>query len=289
VAQWLAHAATLRDSLEREAWDGNWYRRGYFDDGTALGSAASAECRIDSIAQSWSVISHAADPARSVQAMAEVEAQLIQRDTGLALLFTPPFDHTSLDPGYIKGYPPGIRENGGQYTHAATWSVMAHAMLGHGNQAGDLFALLNPITHSSTRADLQRYKVEPYVIAADIYSVAPHAGRGGWTWYSGSAGWMYRTGLESILGFRVQGASLLLAPCVPENWPGFEIAFKYRSARYNISVDNPHGVSRGIAHAELDGKVLPLGQARIALADDGATHSVRVILGSAWVASVSSA
>jgi cyclic beta-1,2-glucan synthetase len=286
--QWLAHAATLRDSLEREAWDGNWYRRGYFDDGTALGSAASAECRIDSIAQSWSVISHAADPARSVQAMAEVEAQLIQRDTGLALLFTPPFDHTSLDPGYIKGYPPGIRENGGQYTHAATWSVMAHAMLGHGNQAGDLFALLNPITHSSTRADLQRYKVEPYVIAADIYSVAPHVGRGGWTWYSGSAGWMYRTGLECILGFRVQGTSLLLAPCVPENWPGFEIAFKYRSARYNISVDNPHGVSRGIAHAELDGKVLPLGQARIALADDGATHSVRVILGSAWVASVSS-
>ena len=289
AAQWLAHAATLRDSLEREAWDGNWYRRGYFDDGTALGSAASAECRIDSIAQSWSVISHAADPARSVQAMAEVEAQLIQRDTGLALLFTPPFDHTSLDPGYIKGYPPGIRENGGQYTHAATWSVMAHAMLGHGNQAGDLFALLNPITRSSTRADLQRYKVEPYVIAADIYSVAPHAGRGGWTWYSGSAGWMYRTGLECILGFRVQGASLLLAPCVPENWPGFEIAFKYRSARYNISVDNPHGVSRGIAHAELDGKVLPLGQARIALADDGATHSVRVILGGAWVASVSSA
>ncbi len=289
AAQWLAHAATLRDSLEREAWDGNWYRRGYFDDGTALGSAASAECRIDSIAQSWSVISHAADPARSVQAMAEVEAQLIQRDTGLALLFTPPFDHTSLDPGYIKGYPPGIRENGGQYTHAATWSVMAHAMLGHGNQAGDLFALLNPITRSSTRADLQRYKVEPYVIAADIYSVAPHAGRGGWTWYSGSAGWMYRTGLECILGFRVQGASLLLAPCVPENWPGFEIAFKYRSARYNISVDNPHGVSRGIAHAELDGQVLPLGQARIALADDGATHSVRVILGGAWVASVSSA
>jgi cyclic beta-1,2-glucan synthetase len=166
---------------------------------------------------------------------------------------------------------------------------MAHAMLGHGNQAGDLFALLNPITRSSTRADLQRYKVEPYVIAADIYSVAPHAGRGGWTWYSGSAGWMYRTGLECILGFRVQGASLLLAPCVPENWPGFEIAFKYRSARYNISVDNPHGVSRGIAHAELDGQVLPLGQARIALADDGATHSVRVILGGAWVASVSSA
>jgi len=289
AAKWLTHAAALRDCLEREAWDGNWYRRGYFDDGTALGSAASAECRIDSIAQSWSVISHAADPARSVQAMAALDAHLIQRDTGLALLFTPPFDQTPLDPGYIKGYPPGIRENGGQYTHAATWSVIAHAMLGHGKRAAEMFTLLNPITRSSTRADVQRYKVEPYVVAADIYSVAPHAGRGGWTWYSGSAGWMYRAGLEWILGFRVQGASLLLAPCVPEDWPGFEITFKYRTARYHICVDNPHGVSRGIAHAELDGNVLPVGQARIALADDGAVHSVRVTLGGNWVASASHA
>jgi len=289
ATRWLAHAATLRDSLEREAWDGNWYRRGYFDDGTALGSAASAECRIDSIAQSWSVISHAADPARSVQAMAAVETQLMQRDAGLALLFTPPFDHTPLDPGYIKGYPPGIRENGGQYTHAATWSIIAHAILGHGDQAAALFTLLNPITRSSTRADVQRYKVEPYVIAADIYSVAPHVGRGGWTWYTGSAGWMYRSALEYILGFRIQGATLLLAPCVPEKWPGFEIAFKYRSARYLISVDNPHGVSRGIAQAELDGHVLPLGPVRIALMDDGVTHRLRVILGAVWVASASSA
>jgi cyclic beta-1,2-glucan synthetase len=284
ASKWLAHAAQLRESLEREAWDGNWYRRGYFDDGTALGSAASTECRIDSIAQSWSVISHAADPARSVQAMAAVDTQLVQRDTGLALLFTPPFDHTPLDPGYIKGYPPGIRENGGQYTHAATWSVMAHAMLGHGNQAAELFTLLNPISHSSTRADVQRYKVEPYVIAADVYSVAPHTGRGGWTWYTGSAGWMYRVGVEWILGFRIQGASLLLTPCIPENWPGFEISFNYRSARYLISVANPHAVSRGIASAELDGELLPSGQARIALVDDAATHHIRVVLGGAWVA-----
>ena len=283
ASKWLAHAAQLRESLEREAWDGNWYRRGYFDDGTALGSAASTECRIDSIAQSWSVISHAADPARSIQAMAAVDSQLVQRDTGLALLFTPPFDHTALDPGYIKGYPPGIRENGGQYTHAATWSVLAHAMLGHGNQAEELFTLLNPISHSSTRADVQRYKVEPYVVAADIYSVAPHAGRGGWTWYTGSAGWMYRVGVEWILGFRIQGASLLLTPCIPENWPGFEISFNYRSARYLISVANPHAVSRGIASAELDGELLPPGQARIALVDDAATHHIRVVLGGAWV------
>jgi len=161
---------------------------------------------------------------------------------------------------------------------------MAHAMLGHGNQAEELFTLLNPISHSSTRADVQRYKVEPYVVAADIYSVAPHAGRGGWTWYTGSAGWMYRVGVEWILGFRIQGASLLLTPCIPENWPGFEISFNYRSARYLISVANPHAVSRGIARAELDGELLPSGQARIALVDDAATHHIRVVLGGAWVA-----
>ena len=188
AAAWREHAARLRSSLEREAWDGDWYRRGYFDDGTPLGSAASDECRIDSIAQSWSVISGAAEPARAARAMAAVDEQLIRRGDGLALLFTPPFDRTPLDPGYIKGYPPGIRENGGQYTHAATWSVIAFAALGDGDKAAELFSLLNPINRASTRAGVQRYKVEPYVVAADVYSVAPHVGRGGWTWYTGSAG-----------------------------------------------------------------------------------------------------
>ena len=203
AARWMDFAAALQISLE-QAWDGDWYRRGYFDDGTPLGSVASSECRIDSIAQSWSVISEAADPGRAARAMASVESRLIQRDPGLALLFAPPFDHSQHDPGYIKGYPPGIRENGGQYTHAATWTVIAEAILGNGTQAAELFSLLNPISHTSSRADVQRYKVEPYVVAADVYSIAPHAGRGGWTWYTGSAGWMYRAGVEWILGFRIR-------------------------------------------------------------------------------------
>jgi cyclic beta-1,2-glucan synthetase len=212
--------------------------------------------------------------------MSAVEARLIRRDAGLALLFTPPFDRSMPDPGYIKGYPPGIRENGGQYTHAATWSVIAYALLGRGNNAWELFSLLNPINRSSTRADAHRYKVEPYVIAADVYSVAPHVGRGGWTWYTGSAGWMYRAGLEAILGFRVQGTTLLLTPCIPEKWPRYEIVFKYCSSRYEILVDNPLGVSRGVTHAELDGRTLPCGpQTQIPLVDDGNTHCVRLVLG----------
>jgi cyclic beta-1,2-glucan synthetase len=278
-SQWLTHAAALQNALD-QAWDGEWYRRGYFDDGTPLGSAKNTECRIDSIAQSWSVISRAADPIRASRAMSAVDSYLIRRDAGLALLFTPPFDRTVPDPGYIKGYPPGIRENGGQYTHAATWSVIAYALLGQGNNAWELFSLLNPINRTSTRADVHRYKVEPYVVAADVYSVAPHVGRGGWTWYTGSAGWMYRAGLEGILGFRVQGTSLLLTPCIPEKWPGFEIVFKHHSSRYEILIENPLGVSCGVTHAELDGNALPSGfQTRIPLVDDGNIHNVRLVLG----------
>ncbi|HET9736106.1 MAG TPA: hypothetical protein VFP62_12610, partial [Burkholderiales bacterium] len=277
--KWLSHAAALRAALEREGWDGEWYRRGYYDDGTPLGSAQSDECRIDSIAQSWSVISGAAQPERARRAMAAVDQHLIRREERLALLFAPPFDRTPLDPGYIKGYPPGIRENGGQYTHAAAWSVIAFAALGEGDKAAELFSLLNPINHASTRADVQRYKVEPYAVAADVYSVAPHVGRGGWTWYTGSSGWLYRAGLEGILGFRVQGAFLLVDPCIPKAWPGFEIVYKHRSATYEIAVENPKGVSRGVASASLDGQALPAGSARVPLADDGAVHKVRVVLG----------
>jgi cyclic beta-1,2-glucan glucanotransferase len=279
AAIWRRYAAALRESIEREAWDGDWYRRGYFDDGTPLGSASSTECQIDSIAQSWAVISGAAESARSATAMAAVDEYLVRRDDGLVLLFTPPFDRTSLDPGYIKGYPPGIRENGGQYTHAAIWSVLAFAMLGDGDKAGELFSILNPINHASTRAAIHRYKVEPYVACADVYAKPPHVGRGGWTWYTGSAGWMYRGGLEWILGFRLRGATLLLDPCVPKTWRGFEIVFRYGSARYDITVENPRGVNRGITCLELDGEALPGNQQRIPLADDGATHRVCVILG----------
>ncbi len=279
AATWRQHATALQNSLEREGWDGGWYRRGYFDDGTPLGSVTSSECRIDSIVQSWGVISGAADPGHGARAMAAMQEHLVRRDDGLVLLFTPPFDQTSLDPGYIKGYPPGIRENGGQYTHAAIWSVLAFAMLGDGEKAAELFSILNPINHSSTPADAHRYKVEPYVVCADVYAAPPHVGRGGWTWYTGSAGWMYRAGLEWILGFRLQGATLLLDPCVPKVWPRFEIVFQYHSAQYEITVENPHRVSRGVSRAELDGIMVPERPLRIELMDDGTTHRVRVILG----------
>ena len=278
AAVWLCHAETLREALDR-AWDGDWYRRAYFDDGTALGSAESDECRIDAIAQSWSVISRTADPVRAARAMAAVNSHLVRADDGLSLLFTPPFDRTPLDPGYIKGYPPGIRENGGQYSHAAAWSVIAFALLGDGDGAGALFSALNPINHAATPEAVQRYKVEPYAACADLYSVPPHVGRGGWSWYTGSAGWMYRAGLEWILGFRLQGTALLLDPCIPRNWPSFDIAFRYHSSRYDIRVENPSGVSRGIVRADLDGGALPGGPARIPLADDGASHRVRIVLG----------
>jgi cyclic beta-1,2-glucan synthetase len=211
--------------------------------------------------------------------MASVETQLVRPDDGLVLLFTPPFDKTPLDPGYIKGYPPGIRENGGQYTHGALWSVIAFAMLGDGDKAAELFSMLNPINHTRTQDAVRRYKVEPYAACADIYSTPPHVGRGGWTWYTGSAGWMYRAGLESILGFRQQGETLLIDPCIPKTWPRFSIVFRYNSARYDIQVENPDGVCRGVVRAELDGAALPGNQARVPLVDDGITHRVQVILG----------
>jgi cyclic beta-1,2-glucan synthetase len=193
-------------------------------------------------------------------------------------LFTPPFDRSDVDPGYIKGYLPGIRENGGQYTHGAIWSVLASAALGEGDKAAELFSILNPINHTSTRAGVDRYKVEPYVMAADIYAEPSHVGRGGWTWYTGSAGWMYQAGLEWILGFRLRGATLVLEPCIPKAWPGYEIDFRYRSARYRIVVQNPDGVSHGIVSSSVDGRKLPR-PGRVPLVDDGSTHEVSVILG----------
>jgi cyclic beta-1,2-glucan synthetase len=279
VTNWRRHASTLRESLERDGWDGEWYRRGYFDDGTALGSASSSECQIDSIAQSWGVISTAADPARAATAMAAVDKHLIRRADGLALLFAPPFDRTSLDPGYIKGYPPGIRENGGQYTHAAIWSILAFAMLGEGDQAGELFSMLNPINHANTRLAIHRYQVEPYVMSADVYAAPAHVGRGGWTWYTGSAGWMYRAGLEWILGFRLRGSTLVIDPCIPKDWRGFDIVFKYHSTRYEIAIENPRGVSRGVSELTLDSEKIPQSQLGLPLADDGVTHRVRAVLG----------
>jgi cyclic beta-1,2-glucan synthetase len=276
--EWRAHMKALRSALERDGWDGDWYRRAFFDDGTPLGSAVNAECRIDSIAQSWSVLSGAADPTHARRAMAAVDEYLVRSRDGLVLLFTPPFDQSDVDPGYIKGYLPGIRENGGQYTHGAIWSVLAFAALGDGDKAGELFSILNPINHASTHDGIQRYKVEPYVMAADIYAEPPHVGRGGWTWYTGSAGWMYQAGVEWMLGLRLRGSTLLLDPCIPSAWPGFEIDFRYHSARYEIVVENPNGINRGVASTRLDGESVAQAGA-IPLADDGSTHRVHVILG----------
>jgi cyclic beta-1,2-glucan synthetase len=276
--RWRSYVGALKESLEREAWDGDWYRRAYFDDGTPLGSTVNDACRIDSIAQSWSVISAAADPGRRARAMAAVDEYLVRRADGLVLLFTPPFDDTALEPGYIKGYVPGVRENGGQYTHAAIWSAIAFAALGDGDKAAELFAMLNPINHARTEAGVQRYKVEPYVVAADVYAEPPHVGRGGWTWYTGSAGWMYRAGLESMLGFRLRGPRLVVDPCIPRAWRGFEMVFRYRSARYDLVVENPQGVSRGVSSVEVDGVSLD-GELSIMLVDDQKTHRVRIVLG----------
>jgi cyclic beta-1,2-glucan synthetase len=275
AAQYRAHMIQLKTALEN-AWDGDWYRRAYFDDGTPLGSAQSDDCRIDSIAQSWGVISGAADKHRAAHAMAAVEQYLIRRGDGIVMLFSPPFDHGTHDPGYIKGYVPGVRENGGQYTHGALWTLIAYAMLGDGDRAGELFTLLNPINHSSTRAGLHRYRVEPYVAAGDVYAVPPHTGRGGWSWYTGSAAWMYRAGLESILGFQLRGDRLLIDPCIPRSWREFEINYRRGATRYHIKVENPHGVCRGVASVEIDGKLQPA--AEIVLSGDGQLHNVRVVL-----------
>jgi len=270
-------AHDLRQALEANAWDGQWYRRAYYDDGTPLGSAANDECQINSIAQSWAVLSGAADPARAAQAMDSVADRLVRPDDQLALLFAPPFDKTTHDPGYIKGYLPGIRENGGQYTHAALWAAWAFAEMGQGDRAEALFRLLNPIYHSDTPEKVERYRVEPYVVAADVYSVPPHNGRGGWTWYTGSASWMYRLGLEAILGLRRVGKVLRIAPCIPRAWPGYQLTYRDGETSYQIRVENPDGVNRGVKQVTLDGEVLPGGD--IPLTGDGRQHIVHILMG----------
>ncbi|MEP7184713.1 MAG: glycosyl transferase family 36 [Rhodanobacter sp.] len=282
VDRWRDYIAPLRDALE-DAWDGEWYRRGYYDDGAPLGSKQSENCQIDTIAQSWSVIAHASDPEHTAQAMASVDQKLVDHDHGIARLFTPPFDQDGKEnPGYIKGYPPGVRENGGQYTHGAIWSVFAWAGLGEGERASELFDLLNPIRHSDSADAIERYKVEPYVVSADVYSVVPHVGRGGWTWYTGSAAWLYRAGLEAILGFKLRGDMLRIQPCIPKAWSGFQLTYRHhgkqRVSRYEISVKNPVKNGGGVVGVELDGKTLPAEEA-VALVDDGKTHRLHVLLG----------
>ncbi|MFL5329964.1 MAG: GH36-type glycosyl hydrolase domain-containing protein [Gemmataceae bacterium] len=277
TTDWRTKADELAKSVEANAWDGAWYRRAYFDDGTPLGSAHNDECQIDSLPQSWAVISQAGDAERSLRAMSAVEERLVQRIDHIILLFNPPFDHGTLQPGYIKGYVPGIRENGGQYTHAATWVVLATAMLRQGRKAMELVQLINPIQLSNTTEAASRYKVEPYVVAADVYGRSPHIGRGGWTWYTGSASWYYRVILERILGFELHGTRLRINPCIPDTWDRFEITYLYRSTSYRIAVENPQHVEHGIKELSVDGVAGSI--EGIDLVDDGHERHVRVVMG----------
>ncbi len=264
-------------AMLEKTWDGEWYQRGYYDDGTLLGSAHSDECKIDSIAQSWAVLSGAVPVRFADRAMDAVRSHLVRRGPQLIALLDPPFDRTAQDPGYIKGYPPGVRENGGQYTHAACWVVMALARRGSGDEAMEFLHMLNPANHARTPGDAERYKVEPYVVAGDVLSHPAHAGRGGWTWYTGSAGWMYRAGLESILGLRRKGSTFEMDPCIPSSWPEYSIDWRFKGTRYRISVSNPKRRCYRVARAELDGACV---DARaIPLVDDGGNHLVTLVLG----------
>ena len=268
----LDEVAKLRTALELHGWDGAWYRRAYFDDGTPLGSHSNQECRIDSIAQSWSVLSGAAPPARQQQAMAALDTHLVRRDAGLVQLLDPPFDKSTLDPGYIKGYVPGVRENGGQYTHAAIWATMAFAQLGDSARAWELLRMINPVNHGSDPARMDIYKVEPYVVSADVYAVAPHIGRGGWSWYTGSAGWMYRLIVESLLGLHLEAAHLRFAPVLPVEWDGFALDYRYRETWYRIEVQQSDPGTSGAVW--LDGVQQVDGT--VPLVDDGVEHKVEL-------------
>jgi cyclic beta-1,2-glucan synthetase len=268
----VAHARALQANIEQQGWDGQWYRRAYFDNGEPLGSHLNSECQIDSISQGWSVISGAGDPERARQAMQAVGERLVRPDAGLIQLLDPPFDRSDLHPGYIKGYVPGVRENGGQYTHAAVWTTMAYALLGDHERAWELAGLLNPIHHGDTASRISKYKVEPYVIAADVYSVAPHTGRGGWTWYTGSAGWMYRLLTETLLGLNVEGDRLRLTPRLPKRWIACKIHYRYRQTFYHITISRlPEGLS-GSVRIFLDGTEWP--EETIPLVDDRGNHTV---------------
>ncbi|MBC3796902.1 GH36-type glycosyl hydrolase domain-containing protein [Acetobacterium tundrae] len=265
------------EAIEKSAWDGNWYRRAYFDNGQPLGSVQNSECKIDSIAQSWSVISGAGNTERSLQAMRSLEDYLVSREDGLIKLLTPPFDKSDLEPGYIKGYIPGVRENGGQYTHAAAWAIIAFAKLGDGDKAWELFELINPINHTSNLRDYSRYKVEPYVLAADVYSTYPHTGRGGWTWYTGAAGWLYRAGLEYILGFQKNGETIIMDPCIPGKWKEYNLKYNYLGTTYDIKVKNPEGVNKGVKKISVDGIISTRNV--INLVDDKENHEIEVHMG----------
>jgi cyclic beta-1,2-glucan synthetase len=284
VRRYTEYQRALGEALNSTGWDGAWYRRAYYDDGAPLGSAQNLECRIDALAQSWAVISGAAPAAKAAEAMDAVENQLVDREAGLIHLLWPPFDRDPHDPGYIKGYLPGIRENGGQYTHAATWVLRALAELGRRDRAAAYLEMISPAHHGSSAERLAVYQVEPYVVVADVYGVAPHLGRGGWTWYTGSAGWLYRVAVESILGLRIEKwATLLLDPRIPDQWPGFRLRLRLPNGagEYEISVENPKRKAATVQSVDVDGipAMVDAGRVRLALANDGGKHRVRVVMG----------
>jgi cellobiose phosphorylase len=271
-----AEGTRLRENLERHGWDGAWYRRAWFDDGSPLGSSSNIECQIDSISQSWAVLSGAGDGERARMAMGAVDERLVRREHGLIQLLDPPFNQSDMDPGYIKGYAPGVRENGGQYTHAGIWAAMAYAALGDSRRAWELTTMINPANHAKSPEAIACYKVEPYVMAADVYAVAPHTGRGGWTWYTGSAGWMYRLIVESLLGLRLEGDRLHVAPCLPAHWAGLKIHYRYRETVYHIDIVQTRAgedAKRHEVRVTVDG-VAQEGPA-IPLADDRLEHVVQ--------------
>jgi cellobiose phosphorylase len=273
----LEERAKLARNLEQHGWDGEWYRRAYFDDGTPLGSSGNVECQIDSIAQSWSVLSGAGDAARARLAMNSLDKRLVRRDDAIIQLLDPPFDKSALDPGYIRGYVPGVRENGGQYTHGAIWAAMAFAALGDSRRAWELTSMINPLNHAITSEGMMTYKVEPYVMSADVYGVTPHTGRGGWSWYTGSAGWMYRLIMESILGLRLEVDRLHVVPCIPADWQTFKIHYRYRETVYHITVlQAPTGDDEksGVSHVTVDG--VAQNDMAILLVDDRQAHVVEV-------------
>jgi cyclic beta-1,2-glucan synthetase len=268
-------AKELRSAAEAHAWDGAWYLRAWFDNGTPLGSQTSEECRIDSIAQSWAVFA-SCEPNRGRMAIEAALDHLVDRDATIVKLMEPPFDHSPLEPGYIKGYLPGIRENGGQYTHASVWLIQALATLGRGHEAGALWRMLSPLTHTTSAEGVTRYKAEPYVVAGDVYGVSPHMGRGGWTWYTGSAAWLYRAALETILGFTIRGNQLTFEPHLPLEWTAFEVEFAFGASIYRCRVEyQPE--NEGVTEVSLDGNQVPTGV--VLLRDDGLDHIVQVVFG----------
>ncbi len=266
----------LKTALNSKGWDGRWFRRAYMDNGSILGSIENEECRIDSIAQSWSVISNAGDEDKKLQAMESLENHLVDKENGIIKLLDPPFANGELNPGYIKAYLPGVRENGGQYTHSSIWVIIAETLLGFGDKAGEFYRMINPIEHSKTKESANKYKVEPYVVAADIYGAGNLAGRGGWTWYTGSSSWFYKAGIEYILGLKIKNNTLSLNPCIPKEWKEFNIKYKFERSIYNIKVSNLNGKNRGITEFKLNGEIIQ--EKEVKLVNDGKIYDIEIIL-----------